>query len=103
MSLSSFFSRLASIVHRIREKLTSTKRYVVEFLTVDDFRTDLDRKPDNVRYFYVKIRYYLPEQSSRFNNEVIKEFKTRRQVNDFIAIYSKEVHVKTIIRGVVLK
>ena len=97
------FPLFSSIARRIGKKFTSTKRYIVEFLTIDDFRTDLDRKPDNVRYFYVTIRYYLSGEGSRMTNEIQKIFKTRREVNDFIEHYRKEVHIKTIIRGVVLK
>ena len=102
MSLS-HFPLFSSIARRISKKLGSTKRYTTEFFTIDDFTTDLDRKPDNVRHFYVKVRYYLPEESSRFTNEVSKEFKTRREVNDFIEYYQEMAHLKTVIRGVVLK
>ena len=103
MSAPTHFPLFSSIARRIGEKFSSTKRYVVEFLTVDDFNTDLDRKPDNVRYFYVKIRYYSLDGSSRFTNEIIKEFKTRRGVNDCITYYQSQFHIKSIIRGVVLK
>lgn len=103
MSVFTHFPLFSSIRRRIGEKLGSTKKYVLEFIAIDDFNSNLDRKPANVRHFYVKLRYYLPEQSSRMKNEIFKEFNTRREVNDFIEYYSKMVHVKTIIRGVILK
>ena len=103
MSGSFHFPLFSSIARRIGKKLGSTKRYMVEFLTIDDFTTDLDRKPDNVHHFYVRLQYYLPGESSRYTQEIQKKFKTRREVNDFVASYNTRVHIKKIIRGVVLK